>query len=238
MSERYLLEVFSGTRSIYREYFDASGLGRQAVSKTWPTHASVSQIVVRPVGKTEPEIPMGKDYVALIHEAQDSSAYDAGFEAGMRAEQQRAKAARSSVMPPLDLDRQPSAVEVGGIRVEYEAKPEPGACDRPGCPVLHDDPARPIHPVFGEYGKVTHVSVGGEKIPYDEWQRRESDARAEAEAQFRVQHPTTSSDLPEPEPLTLEQRVALLEDRMDNVAATSRRAFEAASNAGRGMDGR
>lgn len=27
-----------------------------------------------------------------------------------------------------------------------QAHPEPGACDRPGCPVLHDDPAHPIHP--------------------------------------------------------------------------------------------
>ena len=30
--------------------------------------------------------------------------------------------------------------------------PEPGACADPSCPVLHADPANPIHPPFYEPG--------------------------------------------------------------------------------------
>lgn len=55
---RYVVEVFAGSKSIWRRYFDASGLTRESVHQEWPQFASVSQIVLRPVGENEVEQPL------------------------------------------------------------------------------------------------------------------------------------------------------------------------------------
>lgn len=126
---RYVLEVFSGQRSIYRAYFSAteSTAPSNAASKTWPTHASVSQVVVRPVYGDETEIPLGASYEAqreadaikMVAEARArnvptfdeqrvnelvTKAYSQGFEAGMLGQRHFDAAKRSGTMPPLDLE--------------------------------------------------------------------------------------------------------------------------------------
>lgn len=65
---------------------------------------------------------------------------------------------------------------------------EPGACDDSSCQVLHDDPARPIHPLFGADGAITHVAIGNEKITYDEYLRRQ---RAAEESVMEVSKTAT-----------------------------------------------
>lgn len=60
---------------------------------------------------------------------------------------------------------------------------------------------RPERAVHASLRPMTGAAIG-----------RDREARAEAEALFRAEHPTTSSDVPKPQPpLTLEQRVERLE---------------------------
>lgn len=117
---RYLLEVFSGKRSIYRAYFSAteSTTIQNAVSKSWPSHVSVSQVVVRPVYGDEVEIPLGsgsdpfgvraaKAAPTFDEQAVNelvTKAYSQGFEAGMLGQRHYDAAKRSGTMPPLDLE--------------------------------------------------------------------------------------------------------------------------------------